>query len=148
MNNSNEPISSILFVCYGNVCRSPMAEGLAKKMFGERVRVESAGLNLLFDGASDDAIKIMKELYSIDISDHKPRTIKDFYIDEFDLVIVLDSTVYHILKNIFEIPSEKLILWKIDDPFSQSIEAYRKVAEKLKENIKEFKRERFKKGVA
>ena len=39
-----KPGQRFLFVCYGNTCRSPMAEGLARKLLGEGVRVESAGL--------------------------------------------------------------------------------------------------------
>jgi len=147
MKKNNKPISRILFVCYGNLCRSPMAEGLAKKIFGNRVKVESAGLNPLFDCASEDAVNVMKDMYSIDISTHKPRSIKGVPIEQFDLVIALDSTVYQIIKNIFEFPSDKLMLWDTEDPFSQKIEVYRRVAEKLKENIQEFHNVRFKGGL-
>jgi len=60
----------VLFVCYGNHARSPMAEGFAKKRFGRDVRVESAGVNPMFEGAADFSVQVMKEEYEIDISAH------------------------------------------------------------------------------
>lgn len=48
MNNDNLPISSILFVCMGNICRSPAGENVMRKLLGEaglgdRIRCDSAG---------------------------------------------------------------------------------------------------------
>ena len=88
----------ILFVCYGNVCRSPMAEGLAKHILGKRAQVESAAFEPVFDRAVDNAIKVMKDLYDIDISAHQPRHLLSVSRDDFDYVIVLDSEVYRALQ--------------------------------------------------
>ena len=57
---------SILFICYGNVCRSPMAEGLAKKKFLNNVQIESAGLAPVFDAASPEAVEVMREFFESD----------------------------------------------------------------------------------
>lgn len=127
----------MLFVCYGNHARSPMAEGLAKKRFGRDVRVESAGVNPMFEGAADYAVQVMKDEYGIDIAAHYPKHVRDFEIDRIDYVVAMDPAVYEILNKIHLIPREKLILWKIGDPFTLSLKHYLKVAEKLFNKIQE-----------
>jgi protein-tyrosine-phosphatase len=126
---------SILFVCYGNTCRSPMAEGLAKRIIGNKERIESAGLVPIFDGAASEAIQVLQETYSTDISHHKTRSIADVQINTFDQIIVLDLYVFETLKNRFPFLSNKLILWDIQDPFGQDIDNYRKAAKKIDDMI-------------
>ena len=129
--------SRVLFVCYGNHARSPMAEGLAKKRFGRDVRVESAGVNPLFEGASDFAVQVMKEEYGIDISVHSPKHVRDVAMDRIDYVVAMDPAVYEILNKIHLVPREKLILWRIEDPFSFGLKYYLRTAEKLFNKIQE-----------
>jgi len=130
-------VKNLLFVCFGNTCRSPMAEGLAKKMLGKRVQVESAGICSSFNSAAENAIEVMKTLFDIDISIHQPRHIEDVKLDKFDFVIALDITVHNILKENYEFPPEKLILWKIDDPYLKDIKAHKECANKICEQIRD-----------
>lgn len=127
----------VLFVCYGNHARSPMAEGLAKKIFGRDIRVESAGVNPLFEGAADFAVQVMKEEYGIDISEHSPQHVMDVSMDRIDYVVAMDQAVYKILSKTHLVPREKLILWKIEDPFSFGLKYYLLAAEKLFNKIQE-----------
>jgi protein-tyrosine-phosphatase len=133
---------NLLFVCYGNTCRSPMAEGLAKKLLGDGARVESAGLSPIFDIAQEKAVEIMRELFEVDISNHRPRSIKDVSPDKFDFVIALDKLVHLGLQKQYKIADEKLILWEISDPFSLNLKAYRDCAEKIHHCLQEFLEER------
>ncbi len=72
----------ILFVCTGNTCRSPMAEGLCRSFLGhfrlqEEVEVASAGLNAMAGGpASREAVAIMAER-GIDLSGHQTACLTD-----------------------------------------------------------------------
>jgi protein-tyrosine-phosphatase len=127
----------VLFVCYGNHARSPMAEGLAKKRFGRDVLVESAGVNPLFEGAADFAVQVMKEEYGIDISAHNPKHVRDMVMDRIDYVVAMDPAVYEILAKIHLVPQDKLILWRIEDPFSSGLKNYLRAAEKLYNKIQE-----------
>ncbi len=129
--------SRVLFVCYGNHARSPMAEGLAKKRFGRDIRVESAGVNPLFEGAADFAVQVMKEEYGIDISVHSPKHVRDVAMDRIDYVVAMDPAVYEILNKIHLVPREKLILWRIEDPFSLGLKYYLRTVEKLFNKIQE-----------
>ena len=89
---------SILFVCLGNICRSPLAEGLAKKQAATR------GLNLLIDscGTGDwhvgeppckDSIRIAKS-HNLDISKQRSRQITADDLEKFDLIVALDANNY------------------------------------------------------
>jgi protein-tyrosine phosphatase len=87
----------LLFVCLGNICRSPMAEGVMKKLVAEHHldwTVESAGTESYHIGEAPDrrAIRMCKE-YGIDISSQCARkiTAKDF--ESFDKIYALAEEV-------------------------------------------------------
>jgi protein-tyrosine phosphatase len=132
---NDEKKSGILFVCYGNACRSPIAEGLAKLILGENIRIESAGLAPILAGATQDAIRVLHEAYGADISHHTARNVADIQIALFDQVIVLDAYVFETLKSRYPSLSDRFILWDIEDPYGQDMGAYRKTAEAIKNLI-------------
>lgn len=83
-------------VCLGNICRSPLAEGLlASKLPKDKFFVDSAGTGGYHIGREPDTRSIATaKKYGIDISYQKARkfTPKDF--DEFDYIFVMDNTNY------------------------------------------------------
>ncbi|MFL5320755.1 MAG: low molecular weight protein-tyrosine-phosphatase [Myxococcaceae bacterium] len=82
--------SSILMVCTGNICRSPMAEGLARARF-PNARVQSAGLAALVGHSADPlAVELLKER-GLDISAHKARQLSSQMVREFELILVMES---------------------------------------------------------
>ncbi|EIF35000.1 protein-tyrosine-phosphatase [Burkholderia sp. Ch1-1] len=82
-------INSVLVVCTGNICRSPMVEGLLKAFFPE-LNVMSAGLAALMGRAPDPiAIEIMADR-RVDIADHRARQLESWMCKEFDLVLVME----------------------------------------------------------
>lgn len=123
---------SIVFICYGNACRSPMAEGLAKHLLGDDIRIESAGLAPILNGATSDAIEVLRELFDVDISHHMARSVANIQIGLFEHIIVLDAYVHESLKKRYPSLSEKLILWDIEDPYGRDRTAFQKTAEKIK----------------
>ena len=83
-------------VCLGNICRSPLAEGILKsKNFDRKTEIDSAGTAGYHIGEKPDkrSIAIAKQ-YDIDISGQKSRkfNIEDF--DEFDYIYVMDNSNY------------------------------------------------------
>jgi protein-tyrosine phosphatase len=86
----------ILMVCLGNICRSPLAEGILKsKVNSDRVFVDSAGTGGWHIGALPDARSIEVAINNdIDITDQRGRkfTISDF--DDFDIIYVMDRSNY------------------------------------------------------
>lgn len=81
-------------VCLGNICRSPLAEGILKsKIDPSKVFVDSAGTGHWHIGQLPDprSIEIGKK-YNLDITDQRGRQfgVKDF--DDFDLIYVMDNS--------------------------------------------------------
>ncbi|MGA2362689.1 MAG: low molecular weight phosphatase family protein [Candidatus Aminicenantales bacterium] len=130
--------SKVLFVCYGNICRSPMAAGLARKRFGGRVEAASAGMAAAGGPASDDAVLVMKIVYQTDISDHEARNITDFELGSFDYIIAMDFPVYSRLRDLKAIPEEKLYGWDIEDPLGRGYDAYKETARKIDRRLEQF----------
>lgn len=77
---------SILFLCVANSARSQMAEGLARHLFGDAVRVQSAGSEP--SRVNPFAIKAMAEL-GIDLDAHSSKSVQTIEPDSVDLVITL-----------------------------------------------------------
>jgi len=84
-------LKSILVLCEGNHCRSPIAEALFKAALGAAFRVESAGLNAL-EGQPADA-EAQKIMYAngLDLSTHRGRQWNDQIALGADLILVMDE---------------------------------------------------------
>ncbi len=83
----------ILFICNGNTCRSPMAEGLLKHMAQGRalqVQAISAGLNVSDTAANDNAISAGAE-HDVDLSHHVPQELDDALVGEVDLLLTMEG---------------------------------------------------------
>lgn len=81
----NEP-KSLLFLCVANSARSQMAEGLARMMFGDRVRVQSAGSEP--SQVSPHAIEVLREV-GADLSTYRSKSVETIDPSTVDTVITL-----------------------------------------------------------
>lgn len=90
-------MTKILMVCLGNICRSPLAEGILKsKVYSQKVFVDSAGTGDYHTGEQPDKRSIsIATTYGVDITDQKARkfSVKDY--DEFDVIYVMDQSNYN-----------------------------------------------------
>lgn len=89
-------MKSILFVCLGNICRSPLAEGIAKKIIKEKqlkLIVDSAGTGDWHIGEApcDNSIKVAS-LNGVDISKQQGRQVNKEDFAKYDLIIGLDDS--------------------------------------------------------
>lgn len=85
----------ILAVCLGNICRSPVAEGILKSKLPESFIIDSAGTIALHEGEHPDKRAISTAAkYGLDISKQRSRPIlpKDF--EDFDLIYCMDLSVF------------------------------------------------------
>ena len=128
----------ILFVCYGNICRSPMAAGLARRRLGSRAEVASAGIAAAGGPASEDAVLVMKLVYKVDISDHVARNITDHDLASFDEVVALDLGIYSYLKALRAVPEDRLSGWDIEDPLGRGYDAYKEAARKIDQRLEQL----------
>mgnify|MGYP001201216937 CR=1 FL=1 len=101
----------MLFICGGNSCRSPMAQGFAKHMAGDKFKIRSAGI--FPAGVHPLAIQTMKEL-GIDISDYECTMLNKNLIAESEYVITLCRQAKEACPPFP--PDVKHIHWEIENP--------------------------------
>jgi protein-tyrosine phosphatase len=88
---------SILFVCKGNICRSPFASALASSVLAERgrsdVRCGSAGLQPSKDGVCPPAAIAAAAAYGVDsaLNRHEPVALTTELVDTYDLILVMEA---------------------------------------------------------
>ncbi len=80
-------------VCLGNICRSPLAEGLLQSKLPNRFKVDSAGTGDWHIGSPPDkrSVEIAK-LNQLDISNQRGRQFKISDFDEYDYIYAMDSS--------------------------------------------------------
>jgi protein-tyrosine phosphatase len=94
-----EPRASrrVLFVCMGNICRSPTAEGVFRKLLAERapdldVEIDSAGTHGFHDGAPPDPRACRAaERRGIDLKPLRARRVTERDFERFELVLAMDE---------------------------------------------------------
>ena len=91
---------SIIFICMGNICRSPTAEGVFRHKARaegliDRVSIDSAGTNNYHPGEPPDArSQHYAKLRGYDLSDLRARALRDADIESYDWLIVMDDLNY------------------------------------------------------
>lgn len=103
-------------VCLGNICRSPLAEGILKsKVFSFKTFIDSAGTGAYHLGELPDKRSIaVANSHDIDITSQRARkfSVKDF--DKFDIIYVMDNANYtdvvKLARNEKDVSKVKLIL--------------------------------------
>jgi protein-tyrosine-phosphatase len=134
-----ETPGAVLFACTLNSVRSPMAEGILKKLVGTKIYVDSAGVR---EGEVDGfAVAVMKEI-GIDISKHHAKTFDELEDSSFDLIISLSPEAQHSAVEMTRTMACDVEFWRTFDPSiveggrEEQLEAYRKVRDELMERIK------------
>lgn len=141
----------ILFVCTGNTCRSPMAEGIAKKICAERlgctvdalpdhgVLIGSAGVAGGFGGATEQAQAVMRER-GIDISGHASRMVSSDLLERADRVYALTASHRAAIMSVSSAAGDRVELLcessDVSDPVGGEIELYRSCAARIEECVR------------
>lgn len=133
-------MKKIMFICSGNTCRSPLAEGLFKKYLNENnitdVEVGSAGVGA-FPG---DSVSINSILVAgnrgVDISDHRARNINPEHLITTDLFFCMSDSLKQILSR--HCDENKSIVLDVPDPYGRPIEAYEECAKLIESKFPEI----------
>ena len=129
---------NVLFLCYGNICRSPLAERYLRSAASERgidgLSVDSAGLRTTEGRSSPgDAIEVARE-FGVDLSDHRSKPVTEAQLRWSDLVFVMDLLNYHHLRQGFDDHEGKTLFlgsltagdgYEINDPYGETLDQYR-----------------------
>lgn len=99
----------ILMVCLGNICRSPLAEGiLASKLPQDKFIVDSAGTGSWHIGHAPDKRSIaVAQKNGLCIDNQKGRQFKTSDFDEFDYIYVMDSSNFRDVLHLAKTPEHK-----------------------------------------
>ncbi len=133
-------MKKIMFVCSGNTCRSPLAEGLFKKYLNDNsitdIEVSSAGIGA-FPG---DEVSINSILVAgnrgVDISSHRARNINPEHLTTTDLFFCMSHSHKHYLSR--HCDEDKIVVLNVPDPYGRPIEAYEDCARQLESNFPEI----------
>ena len=139
---------NLLFVCSGNICRSPMAERLAEALgdeMGVPVRARSAGtLGIVDAPAASNAVKVCREV-GIDLSDHRSQGLSPELLDWADHVLVMEYAHATHLREYFPQVGDKLLLLgmfagvpEIEDPVGSWAWRFRRVRKRIDAGLRAF----------
>lgn len=96
---------SVLMVCMGNICRSPMAEGILRREvkkagLQDQIKIDSAGTHSYHIGAPPDArAQTAISRRGVDISDLRGRQVADTDFEDFDYILAMDEDNLGILRR-------------------------------------------------
>ncbi|WP_243643650.1 low molecular weight protein-tyrosine-phosphatase [Tenacibaculum sp. M341] len=137
----------ILMVCLGNICRSPLAEGILKsKVDSNKIIVESAGTSGHHSGEKPDRRSIdIADKNDIDISAQRSRKFVASDFNSYDLIYAMDESNYNnivaLSKNEEDIKKVKMILneshpnsnFNVPDPYYGGDDGFKNVFDMLDE---------------
>ena len=134
MTKDNETPKAVLFVCTLNSIRSPMAEGLLKKRFGQDIYARSCGIST--GELNQLMVTIMKEV-GIDMSEHVSRSLDEISDTSFDLVVAFTDDAGEAAKAVFDDSDTNIEVWPLPDPTAgaHDVRAMMNNYRSLRENI-------------
>jgi protein-tyrosine-phosphatase len=138
----------LLFVCSGNLMRSPMAAGLAEAIgdeLGLRVEARSAGTLGLVDKPADRrAVDVCREV-GVDLTDHRSQAISSDLVGWADRIVVMELAHATHLRSFFPEVGEKVVLLgpfagrsEIPDPIRGWTFQVRRVRRLLEKGVRAF----------
>lgn len=138
--NMNKQISNILFVCIGNICRSPFAQGLFTKMVHQEghkgFHADSAGLIALPGNSVTFLAQKVAAEHGVDLAGHKAKRLSQELVDWSELILVMEKSHKDELLADFPEATDKTFLIRrfsrfgsrnrgIADPYGLQYDAYR-----------------------
>jgi protein-tyrosine-phosphatase len=136
--------TSVLFCCDHNAVRSPMAEGLMKRMYGQRAYVQSAGVrnDMEVDGFS---IAVCAEI-GIELSRHRSRSFDEMEqwgddLGQFDLIVALSPASQRLALELTRFYHLNVEYWPIIDPTGlgegreAKLNAYRQARDQIRDRM-------------
>jgi protein-tyrosine-phosphatase/predicted ATP-grasp superfamily ATP-dependent carboligase len=136
---------SILFICYGNICRSPFAEAYLRKIVPSGIQIRSCGYYTVADRVCPAEAVFAAKKYGVDLSDHRSRVINDEMIQQSDVIFVFDEKNFQEITRKYPQIMDKI--WFLSqatqespvailDPYSHDLVIFEEVYGKIADNIK------------
>lgn len=137
---------SILIVCTANICRSPMGEGILKRLIEVRPDnnqwyIDSAGVWAQYGNSPAPLSQFVMQKMGIDISYHRSQPVNKEFLGNFDLILTMESIHKEVLQDQYVRIAERIymlsemvgIIKDIEDPISGEMEDYLATAVELEQ---------------
>lgn len=141
MSRFQQQPSSVLFACTMNSVRSAMAEGILKKIHGDQIYIDSAGI--MAGKKNGYMIEVMAEL-DIDLSNHRSKTFGSLDDTSFDIIISLSPEAQHAAVELTRWMSCEVVYWPTFDPDAirgrreSQLEGFRQIRDDLFSKIQSY----------
>lgn len=113
----------ILFVCLGNICRSPAAQGVMERLakdkgVADRFEIDSAGLYGGHAGdLPDHRMRVHAQRRGLNLT-HRSRQVRESDFDRFDIIVAMDDSNYDRLRRMAPTPEDEKKVVKMADFFT------------------------------
>jgi len=137
-------IQSILVICTGNICRSPIGERLLQQQL-PKLTIASAGIRDLAGHPADRYAQKIAAMHGLSLADHVARPLTPSMMYEYDLLLAMESEQINRISLIAPEVRGKALLFgqwlreqEIPDPYGKSMEAFEYVFRLLGEASQEW----------
>jgi len=131
--------TSLLFACSENSVRSPMAEALAKRLYGQSAYIDSVGVRA---SEVDSFAAAALDEVGIDVHRHHAKTFDDIDPSSFDLIVTLSPEAHHQALEVTRGTAAEVEYWPVPDPSAvegtrdMRLDAYRRMRDQLMARLK------------
>ncbi|MBL0172451.1 MAG: low molecular weight protein arginine phosphatase [Gemmatimonadaceae bacterium] len=137
----------ILFVCTGNTCRSPMAEGIARRLIADRglrdLAVSSAGTSAWTDAPASDGSLLVAMEHGIDLAEHRARQLSPDIVAASEIILAMGPHHLERAEALGGSGRTWLLTGFVDanrarpvsDPFGGELDIYRATYDELEDEI-------------
>lgn len=139
-------INSILVVCVGNVCRSPIGEQLLRAKLPDKI-IHSAGLHALVNQPAEPTASDIALQHGLSLAKHRGKQWSIAMCQQYDLILVMEKKhIHHICRIAPQVRGKTLLFghWKnqqeIVDPYGKSRELFELIFQQLAESAVMWKK--------